>query len=66
MTVGERLKRARTRLDKTQAEIAAEVGCQQPTVHEWETDKAVPKTRDVRKVARAYGLRPEQLLPEAA
>jgi transcriptional regulator with XRE-family HTH domain len=66
MTVGQRMRRARKKLGKTQAEMAAEVGREQPTIHEWETDKSLPRTADVRKVAQAYGLRPEQLLPEVA
>lgn len=66
MTVGERLQKARKRLGKTQAEIASELGCTQPTVHAWETDENLPRTKEVRAVAEAYGLRPELLLPEAA
>lgn len=65
MSVGERLKRAREKLKKTQLQIAAELGCTQPTVHAWEADEALPRTADVRAVAKVYGLRPEQLLPES-
>lgn len=63
MTVGERLRKARKKLKKTQAEIAGELGKTQPTVTAWESDQTLPHTADVRAVARAYGLKPEQLLP---
>lgn len=66
MTVGERLREARKRIDKTQAEIAEIVGRTQPTVHAWESDQTLPRTEEVRVVAKAYGLKPEQLLPERA
>jgi transcriptional regulator with XRE-family HTH domain len=66
MTVGERLRKARERLQKRQQDIADEVGCKQPTVAAWEADDALPSTAIVRTVAKAYGLRPEMLLPEGA
>ncbi len=66
MTVGERLRKARKKLAKRQLDIAVEVGRTQPTVAAWEADAALPETSIVRIVAKAYGLKPEQLLPEAA
>lgn len=63
MTVGERLSLARKRLGKKQSEIAALLGKTQPTIHEWETDKSLPRTDEIREVARVYGVEPEQLLP---
>ncbi len=66
MTVGERLQAARKRLRKTQSDIADELNCTQPTVHSWESDENLPRTKEIRAVAEAYGLRPELLLPEAA
>lgn len=66
MTVGERLRKARTKLKKTQADMAELIGCTQPSIHDWESDRVLPRTQDVRRVAKAYGLEPEQLLPEAA
>jgi transcriptional regulator with XRE-family HTH domain len=66
MTVGERLRKARQRIGKRQVDIADEVGRTQPTVAAWESDDALPETAIVRAVAKAYGLRPELLLPEAA
>lgn len=64
MTVGERLSRARMRLGKKQSEVAALLDKSQPTIHEWETDKSLPKTDEIREVARVYGVRPELLLPK--
>lgn len=64
MTVGERLRKAREKLEKTQSQIAGELGLTQPTVHAWEVDRTLPRTEDIRAVAKAYGLKPEQLLPE--
>ena len=65
MTVGQILSRARKKLRKTQGEIASELGKTQPTIHEWESDKSLPRTDEVRDVARVYALEPEQLLPRS-
>lgn len=64
MTVGERLKAARKRRNKTQQQIADELGCKQPTIADWESGRVLPKTREIRAVARAYGITPMQLLPD--
>lgn len=66
MTVGQRLKRARKAQGKTQAEIADELDRTQPTVSAWETDEALPRTDEIRAVARVYRLRPEEILPPEA
>jgi transcriptional regulator with XRE-family HTH domain len=66
MTVAERLRTAREKLGKTQLEIAEAVGKKQPTVCAWESGDTLPKTDEIRLVAKAYGLKPEQLLPEIA
>lgn len=66
MTVGERMKAARERLGKTQLQVAEELGKKQPTVHAWESGQTLPRTEEVRAVAKVYGLKPEQLLPEIA
>ena len=63
LTFGARLRKARQRLGKSQLAIARELGKTQPTIHGYETDQAHPHLRDVRSVARAYGLRPAQLIP---
>ncbi len=63
MTVGERLLTARTRLGKTQSQIAESLGVTQASVCDWETGKALLKLADVRRVAKAYGLKPVDLIP---
>lgn len=67
MTVGERLRKARAKLKKRQADIAAELGVKQPTVWEWENAKdgagSVPAHR-ILAVAKAYGIDPVDLLPK--
>ena len=64
--VGDRLKRARKRKGKTQLEMATELGVTQPLIAKWEDGRGLPVTDDLRRVAAAYGLRPEQLLPSVA
>lgn len=59
----ELMRDARKRLDKTQTQIAEEIGVPQPLISRWESGDGFPRTEDVRRVAKAYGLKPEQLLP---
>lgn len=66
MTTGELMRKSRLKKKKLQRHIAEELGCTQPTVHAWETDQSHPRVEQVRAVARAYGLRPEQLIPAEA
>lgn len=67
MTIGERLRKARLKLKKRQADIAKEIGVKQPTVWEWENAKdgagTVPAHR-ILEVAKAYGIDPLSLLPK--
>lgn len=60
------MRKARRKLRKSQRDIAQEVGKTQPTVAEWEADRACPRLGEVRRVARAYGLKPVQLIPDEA
>ena len=66
MTIGETLRKARRKLRKRQLDIAVELGCTQPTVQAWESDKYQPRSKLVRAIAKAYGVKPEVLLPKAA
>lgn len=66
MTVGQRLRKARLKLNLRQLDIADKLGCTQPTIHAWESDATLPRTEDIRDVAAAYGLDPEHLLPKSA
>lgn len=60
------MRKARLRKRKRQRDIAVEVGRTQPTVQAWESGQAYPRLVELRKVARAYGLRPELLIPAEA
>lgn len=62
-TPGEAMRASRAASKLTQADIAAEVEVTQPLIARWEADKASPPTHLVRKVARVYKLKPEQILP---
>lgn len=69
MSVGATLLRARKRLRLKQSDIVALLakrGVQktQPTIHEWESDKSLPRTDEIRDVAAVYDVEPEQLLPK--
>lgn len=66
MTTGELMRKSRLKHKKLQRHIAKEVGCTQPTVHDWEIGRSHPKLKQIRVVARAYGLKPEQLIPAEA
>ena len=63
-TPAECMRAARDKAGKTQADIAHELGVTQPLIAKWEAGDALPRTEDVRKVAKAYGLKPEQILPQ--
>lgn len=60
------MRSARKKLKKSQSDIAGETGHTQPTVHAWETGRAYPRTGELRSVARAYEMEPDQLIPEEA
>lgn len=63
--VGETLRAARERLDLTQSQMAERLECSQVQISKWETGESLPRTEDVRVVAREYKLKPEQLLPRS-
>jgi transcriptional regulator with XRE-family HTH domain len=63
MTVGERLRKARKKLGKTQTKVASECDVTQPTVHAWESDQCLPEAGRVRQVAKSYDVDPLDLLP---
>lgn len=62
-TPAEIMRAARERAGKTQEQLASELDVTQAQVSNWESGNALPKTKDIRRVARAYGVRPEQLIP---
>lgn len=63
MTVGERLRKARKRLGKSQAQIAAQVGVTQPRVTQIESSGNVP-AHLIGPLAKAYDVDPLDLLPK--
>ena len=57
---------ARERLDKTQDQMAELIGTTQPTIHRWETGRhPIPLAR-VRRIAKAYRVKLDDLIPPAA
>lgn len=63
VTIGERLIKARNRKKLSQEDVARLVGRTQSTVSLWEADKKLPKVRELRRVAEAYGINPMHLVP---
>lgn len=61
MTVGERLRKARG--DRTQSEVAAQIGVSQTTIAFWESDEVSPRTDRLRQLAKYYKLKLSDLLP---
>jgi transcriptional regulator with XRE-family HTH domain len=57
------MRAARERAGKSQAQIADELGVTQPLIFKWEHDRSHPRTEDVRRVARVYGIKPDLLIP---
>lgn len=62
MTLGQRLREARERLKKNQADVALDLGKTQPTVAAWENDQTLPSLRDMRRISWAYGVPVDELL----
>ena len=58
------MRAARLKRKKTQAQIAEELGISQVAVSMYESGDRLPPTDAVRRTAEAYGVRPEQLLPD--
>jgi transcriptional regulator with XRE-family HTH domain len=61
-TFGARLKRLRLREALTQVQLAERAGLTQSTVGRLETDRHPPLPSTVRKLARALGCRPRDLM----
>lgn len=60
-TVGERIREAREKAGKTQAELCEEAELNQPTLWRYEHDKILPGIDALAKIARALGVRMEWL-----
>ncbi len=62
--IGKRLKNRRLRAGLTQAELAAKAGTTQTTVARIERDAVEPEVTTIRKLAKALGTTPADLIPE--
>jgi transcriptional regulator with XRE-family HTH domain len=63
MTIGAFIKRARERLNISQAELARRIGVSKTAVGKWEDGVTAPKRARVIEVARALGIPADQLTP---
>ena len=57
------LAAAREKLDVSQSVMAVALKVSQPTIHRWETGANSVPIADVRRVAKAYKVKPEDLIP---
>jgi len=62
--IGKRLKNRRLRAGLTQDELARKAGTTQTTVARIERDAVEPEVTTIRKLARALGTTPADLIPE--
>ena len=60
--IGEKLREVRTRRLLTQDELAGKAGVSQSTIANIERDNAEPQFRTIRKLAKALGIEPTELL----
>lgn len=62
-----RIKELRKQANKTQMQLAAEMGVAQSCVSGWETEVALPRTRQLPELARVLGCSIDELfVPEPA
>ncbi len=66
VTIGERIKEARKRADKTQMEIARTLKLSMQAVSQWERNATVPDARHLAALADALGVTVGELYGEAA
>jgi transcriptional regulator with XRE-family HTH domain len=62
--IGPRLKNLRFRAGLTQQELADKAGTTQTTVARIERDAVEPEVTTIRKLAKALGVTPADLIPE--
>lgn len=60
MTIGERIKKLRTDLGRSQGEFAEIIGVQPQMLSAWERDKAKPKHNSLLKIIEATGIDPRE------
>ena len=64
MKIGTQVRRARKRELLTQEELASRAGIGAATLNRIEKDRVEPHFRTIRKIARALGVDPKELIPE--
>jgi transcriptional regulator with XRE-family HTH domain len=62
--IGTQLRTARERALLTQEELGTRAGVQPLTISRIETDKVEPRYSTIRKIAKALGVDPVELLPK--
>ncbi len=62
MTIGEKIKKARTAAEMSQQELADILGIKCAGISQWETDKRTPKISSLRRIADALGIGLAELL----
>jgi transcriptional regulator with XRE-family HTH domain len=62
--IGTQLRAARERALLTQGELGTRAGVQPLTISRIETDKVEPRYSTIRKLAKALGVEPTELLPK--
>lgn len=64
-TLGEVIKKHRTRCSMTQEFVAEALGVSRQAVSKWESGKADPSTTNLIVLAKLFGVAPEEILKEA-
>ena len=64
--IGERLRQLRERKLMTQAELGKAAGVSRDQVSRIERDEVDPRFSTIRKLAKALGVEPEELIAEAS
>lgn len=62
MNLAQRIKQAREKAGKTQAEVAGLMGISQQAYSQYESGRRVPKPETIGRIAYALGIIPEELL----
>ena len=61
-TIGERIRRLRTRHALTKKQLAAALSCDEAAVSRWERDVELPDTVALMRIARLFSIRADDLL----
>lgn len=65
MTIGERIRKERLAHGLTITELAERIGVTRSAVGQWENGRTEPTRENVRAVATALGIQPQQLDPSS-